>query len=382
MNKITEYTGELNVKGYLDLRGSAITSLPEGLSVGGGGTILKTYDGGDYWMGIPSGTMNDLYALNTVGNYCWAVGKSGTILKSSDQGSNWSVIPFSYNIDFNSVFFTDQNIGWAVAGGGSIFKTTNGGDDWIRKDDSVYFKNELKDIYFINKDTGWFVGVNKTILKTTDGCESWTTENYQFPPSDITSMRVDFFSIKFIDQDTGWIAGSEGIIIKTTNGGKRWFLSGNMTSNSLSAIDFANSNIGWAVGSNGTIINTMNGGGKDSIPLPPPPPPVESQRPVLFQNFPNPFNSKIETETIDGIPLIGATIIRYLLPNDDHVTIKVYNILGQYVETLINEYQNANMNPDAPYEVYISAFGRPSGVYFYRLSTSKFSEVKRMVLIK
>ncbi|UCB53038.1 MAG: T9SS type A sorting domain-containing protein [Candidatus Zixiibacteriota bacterium] len=92
------------------------------------------------------------------------------------------------------------------------------------------------------------------------------------------------------------------------------------------------------------------------------------QRFSLSQNYPNPFNPR--------------TSIRYALPQDAHVRLTIYNVLGQKVATLVDEHQSAG------YQV-ICWDGKDakrdevsSGVYFYRLEAGKFSEVKKMMLVK
>ena len=91
---------------------------------------------------------------------------------------------------------------------------------------------------------------------------------------------------------------------------------------------------------------------------------------MLEQNYPNPFN-----------PL---TVIRYQLPVQSHVTLRIYNVLGQEVKTLVNEIW------DAGYESASSdASALASGVYFYKLEATSvtepgrsFVQEKKMVLIK
>jgi hypothetical protein len=83
----------------------------------------------------------------------------------------------------------------------------------------------------------------------------------------------------------------------------------------------------------------------------------------LSQNYPNPFNP--------------VTNIKYQIPKNSFVTLKIYDILGREIITLINEKQNAG--------TYITQFSGellPSGVYFYKLVADDFSDVKRMILIK
>ena len=84
---------------------------------------------------------------------------------------------------------------------------------------------------------------------------------------------------------------------------------------------------------------------------------------ALEQNFPNPFNP--------------FTVILYSLPVMSPVTLKVYNVLGQDVATLVNE----SRQPGS-YEVEWNARGLSSGVYFYRLQAGEFVETRKLVLIK
>jgi len=83
----------------------------------------------------------------------------------------------------------------------------------------------------------------------------------------------------------------------------------------------------------------------------------------LKQNYPNPFNPN--------------TIINYQLQKFSNVSLKVYDVLGNEVSTLVNQKQNAGS-----YEVGFNATALSSGIYFYTLKTEGFSETKRMLLVK
>ncbi len=86
----------------------------------------------------------------------------------------------------------------------------------------------------------------------------------------------------------------------------------------------------------------------------------------LDQNFPNPFNP--------------STMIRFTLPKESFVSLKVYDVNGKLAADLIsNEFYNAGFY-DKPFNA--SGFSLSSGIYFYVLKTSEFTETKRMVLIK
>lgn len=83
----------------------------------------------------------------------------------------------------------------------------------------------------------------------------------------------------------------------------------------------------------------------------------------LKQNYPNPFNP--------------VTTIRFNIPTSEHVTLTVYNILGQSVTTLMDQYKQAGQ-----YRIQWNASDLPSGIYLIRMETGQFSAVRRSVLLK
>ncbi len=83
----------------------------------------------------------------------------------------------------------------------------------------------------------------------------------------------------------------------------------------------------------------------------------------LYQNFPNPFNP--------------STTIKYALLKNGEVSLKVYNILGKEVSTLVNRYQNAGV-----YSVTFDASALSSGVYFYTLEANGITMTKKLTLLK
>jgi hypothetical protein len=85
---------------------------------------------------------------------------------------------------------------------------------------------------------------------------------------------------------------------------------------------------------------------------------------VLEQNFPNPFNP--------------ATTIRYKIPFDGYVTLKVYDIMGREIATLVDGERNAGIL----HRIQFDASYLSSGVYFYRIIVGTFSETKKLILIK
>jgi len=93
---------------------------------------------------------------------------------------------------------------------------------------------------------------------------------------------------------------------------------------------------------------------------------ISSEVPSLYslkQNYPNPFNP--------------STVISFDLPKSGQVTLKVYDVMGREVQTIVNKSMQAGK-----YETKFDGSSLNSGIYFYRLTASEFTETKRMILIK
>src|ERR1035437_5719518 len=83
----------------------------------------------------------------------------------------------------------------------------------------------------------------------------------------------------------------------------------------------------------------------------------------LAQNFPNPFNP--------------TTVITYSIPTSSNVLINVYNVIGERIKTLVNQYQEAGS-----YKINFNAVGLSNGIYFYKIQSGNFAAIKKMLLLK
>lgn len=112
----------------------------------------------------------------------------------------------------------------------------------------------------------------------------------------------------------------------------------------------------------------------------------------LHQNFPNPFNpftsirysvGSVQRKAADGGLVLSEVEGRRTMDNSPpHLTLKIYNILGQKVRTLVDEPVGAGN-----YEVIWDGRDQngkevSSGIYFYQLKTGEYSEIKKMILLK
>ena len=380
------------------------------------GTILKTTDGGNSWTlqyTVIWGFPNNLYSVYfSDSNIGWAVGvlggmesSYGIILKTTSGGNNWTT---SKNFPpIYSVYFTDSNTGWIVGGAyynGRVYKTTDGGNDWTLQTSGGILP--LSSVCFIDSNTGWAVGKSGAVLKTTDGGNSWLWQS---------SGAISWLSsVYFTDSNKGWAVGEGGTILHTTNGGNpvpvelssfttiangkevtlSWSTATELNNQGFEvqrkfgSADFVT--IGSVKGNgtttspnNYTYVDKLTDAGKYFYRLKQIDfggkyeysqtvevnwSPFTSYK--LEQNYPNPFNP---TTTIGfGIPASlnpskGGTM----------VTLKVYDVLGNEISTLVNEEKEAGYH-----SIDFNGSDLPSGVYFYKLTAGNFINTKKMILLR
>jgi photosystem II stability/assembly factor-like uncharacterized protein len=311
---------------------------------------VRTTNAGQDWIQQSSGTTRNLrdvfFSSVSIGT---AVGSYGTILHTTDDGINWSEQLSSTNSALWGIHLTDE-IGTAVGVGGTILNTTDGGLNWVSQTSGI--SSTLYDVHFIDGLTGHAVGAYGSIVHTTDSGVNWFSQS--------SGTTETLLGVYFMDNNNGTIVGEKGTIIHTTDGGINWVNQSSRTLHSIFDVNFSDINNGTVIGLDGTILHTTNGGVtfvEDEI---------SSSQPKVFhllQNYPNPFNP--------------STSIQYAVSSRQFVSLKVYDVLGNEIATLINEDK-----PAGSYEVEFLGKELPSGIYFYQLHTSDYIETKKMVLTK
>ena len=360
----------------------------------GPGYFYKTTDGGENWHHT-LGPTNLPFSLSFINNTTgWVAGS--TIQKTTDSGANWVQ---QYNIDpkfFTYIHFNNVNLGWAISRGWwlgtEIYKTTNGGQLW-----TLHSNLPISKMTFIDEQYGWALS-NYSILHSSNGGDDWVIQYV----NNLKYLR----SIFFIDSLNGWAVGDSGTILKTVNGGIipvelisfsailqhnqidiTWSTATETNNQGFSIERKFNSgawkSIGFVEGQ-GTTTNTHHYTFQDEGLTPgiylyrlkqidydgtfeySKEIEVEVGIPDKFslsQNYPNPFNP--------------GTKISWQSPVGGYQTLKIYDVLGNEVATLVNEYRNAGS-----YEVEFNSAGLSSGVYFYRIQVGDFIETKKMVLLR
>ncbi len=205
---------------------------------------------------------------------------------------------------------------------------------------------------FTVSGTNLFAGTyfGSGVYLSTDNGTSWTAVNIGLTNSNVRALAVS---------DTNLFAGTDGGgVFHSTNNGTSWssFNTG-LTNNVVNALLvsgtylFAGTNDGvWR-----RPLLDVTGVEDKNNEIP--------SKFTLEQNYPNPFNP--------------STTIIYSIPNLEFVTLKVFDVLGNEVATLVNEEKTVGS-----YEVEFNAANLSSGIYFYKLQTGSFVETKKMLLLK
>lgn len=331
----------------------------EVVGVGTGRKIIKTTNGGTNWISATPGNYSShLYSVDKASSSTLvAVGDNGLIMKSTNSGANWSNITGPTMSSLKSVSFTDSLNGTAVGIGGTILKTSNSGGNWSQINTADVTVNDLNGVSFLNSNTGIAVGNNGTILKTTNGGNNWVQK---------TSGTIDDIISVSIANSVCYATLYSSYVLKSTNLGENWTSHFTQSNSALLSVFFNDANTGWICGTGGAILKTTDGGGvfvnKISSEVP------TSHK--LYQNYPNPFNatSKIKFSISEN----GKWKTEKGL-----VTLKIFDILGKEIATLVNECLNTGT-----YEVMFNGSNLSTGIYFYQLITYNFIETKKLIILK
>jgi len=388
-----------------------------------GTSFWKTTNSGFNWYSYNAsyGSMNAMSSFHFINGSTGFVngGSSYTsyqvLLKTIDAGFTWTptnLLNNGYSSGGDFRFFP-SGVGYHVSN--RTYKTINNGDNWTVLNTQG---GGVHALFMHNEQRGWLGYWGGGLRKTTDGCATWVNQN-------IGVNGVAINSVSFINYNTGWIAGESGHILKTTNGsgviapvispitvGPPNGTSGltltplidwNPFSFALSGIeDSIWYRVQLSIDSTftTTLINTdtititqyqvpagilnhnvryfwrvraINIGGEgpwspvwnfrtglvglnqtgNEIPL----------QYKLYNNYPNPFNP--------------VTNIKFDIPQQSFTELIVYGIQGKEVSVLVSK----ELNPGS-YEAEFNASNLPSGIYFYKLSSGGYTDVKKMILVK
>lgn len=230
-------------------------------TVGGGGSIRKTVDGGTNWDPQESNTTEDLWGVHCpTGQICYAVGVGGVIRKTTNGGTNWTTQTSGTTIFLYDIDCSTADLCVVVGGGGEIRRTTNGGSTWSSVSSGT--SQTLHAVQFATSNTVYATGASAQVRESTNGGTSWSSTTGG-------GVTGTVYGLHFLDANNGWVVGSDGGIYRTTNGGGSWTVqSGDTPGAFFMDVHFVNSSVGYAIlggsglggGPTSVIRKTTNGG--------------------------------------------------------------------------------------------------------------------------
>jgi ligand-binding sensor domain-containing protein len=313
-----------------------------------GALVVKSDEAGD----------TDLFAGT------WA----GGVFLSTNKGSSWTTVNNGLT-DNNvvSLIVSDTNLFAGTTSG--VFLSTDNGSSWSSVNNGLTFMMGPPDqadtasvISHLAVSTNGANGTNLFaatwgggVFLSTDNGSNWSAINNGLPDNQIT-LSITSLTVSGANL---FIGTSDGGMYVSTNNGASWTSADSgLTGSSVQVIAVIGTNV--FAGTNNGIwrrpISEMVTGVEEN----------QTQIPTLYalkQNYPNPFNP--------------TTTISYQLPTNTIVTLKVYDVLGREIKTLVSERQKAGNHL-----VIFDANSLPSGVYFYRLQAGSYAETKKLVLLK
>ena len=307
------------------------------------GVFLST-NNGTSWAEVNTGlTVPNVNVLTVNGTDLFAGTIWGAFL-STNNGTNWTTAGLT-NTLVSSFAIIDTNLFAGTDAG--VFLSTNNGTSWTEVNTGL---PENPIIYALAASgTNLFAGtwINGVFLSTNNGT-SWTEVNTGLSNPCVSS---------FVISGTNLFAGTDGLVFLTTNNGASWTDVFAPLTGPIRALAVSDTNLFAGIQSGvwrrplSEMITSVD---------------IEPTQPTEFklnQNYPNPFNPN--------------TTFKYSIPNESEVIIKVFDILGNEIETIVNEEK-----PVGNYEITWYAEELPSGIYFYQLRAGDFVETKKMVLLK
>jgi hypothetical protein len=210
----------------------------------------------------------------------------------------------------------------------------------------------------INDTVGWAVCDLGIIVKTETGGQTINFHNWDYQ---VSPTSLELLNVFFLDENYGWAVGTYGIAIHTTNGGINWnIILDGWTNNMLRSVQFTSSTNGYILGNNKTLF-------KYGLLTDVEDQPTQPTEFKLEQNYPNPFNP--------------STIIQYAIGSRQFVQLKVYDVLGNEIATLVNE-EKAPGTYELEFKSTVGSRQLASGVFYYQLKAGDFVQSKKMLLIK
>jgi len=180
----------------------------------GASVILKSEDKGETWSKVwYAENYGDRVSLRAVTlldkNIGFTVGDGGSIWRTDDGGLHWQKQTSNVNQRLTDIFFINENDGFIVGGWGTLLKTSDGGETWLKLEDVTTV--DLGGVCFVDDQHGIIVGRMGKTYYTSDKGDTWIEND--------TSEDIMLLDVDFNDASNGIIAADKCAVMITTEGG-------------------------------------------------------------------------------------------------------------------------------------------------------------------
>lgn len=332
-----------------------------GIFAGTPNGIYKSTDNCSTWVEDTTGIGHTyIYSFAVKDSNIFAGTYGSYIYLSTDNGSTWTQEKngLTNNGTIYSLAFHANKV-YAGTLGGGVFVSTDMGSSWT--EDTTGMGNQgLTALYSNGKYL--FAGASSyyyaSVYISTDDGTSWNINNNSIFFSPDSSESFIIYSITGIGSNVFIGTAGSGLFVSTDNGTTWKSTNDGLTDLNIFALHILNDTL-YAGTKSGVwklpLGNITNSVALDQEKIP--------SHFLLSRNYPNPFNP--------------TTTINFSVPKSGIVTIKIYDILGREIKTLVSEEKAAGN-----YNIQFDGSRLPSGVYFYRMQAGDFVQTKKLVLLK
>jgi photosystem II stability/assembly factor-like uncharacterized protein len=297
--------------------------------------IYTTTNGGTQWDSVPQANippkiagerLREGFESTALHNTFWfcTAGSQGRVFKSTDRGLSWNAVVVGAGYTrVHTVAFQNESVGLVAA----------------------------------------FTSNSETTMRTSDGGNTWNPTGSPIYPTPHILAYVPGTDSFYVVTGHDWTFGHVGTAY-TRNGGRDWTT---VEYRQMGPVTFISPNVGWTDGPLSGVGTIFRWSGT-VLPVEEENNFIQPERFSIEQNYPNPFNP--------------STTIQFQIPNSSFVNLKVYDVLGNEVATLVNE-EKATGSYEIQFDSHSGEVRNlSSGIYFYRLHAGSFIETKKMIFIK
>jgi photosystem II stability/assembly factor-like uncharacterized protein len=314
------------------------------------GSVLRSTDNGANWDSIGLTSWQNSLAINANGDIFAGTDNYG-IYRTTDNGLNWEQINNGLTgTHITSLLINSSQVIFASTIFEGIFRSSDNGENWIQINQGLT-ANYITTLA-LNSNGDIFAGTSgHGIFRSTNNGNTWIEINTGIVGENRWIKTV------IVGNNGNVFAGTSDGVLHSENNGENWIIiNEGLIDHNVRTL--SNNPDEVFAGTGGGVFKRLNSitsvNSSDSQII---------SSFELYQNYPNPFNPE--------------TKIKFQIPKESNVEIKIYDILGSEIFGLLNERKEAGVH-----EIKLNAAHLSSGTYFYKIVAGEFVQIMKMLVLK